>query len=260
MSKPDINMKRRSINEWLAETLRLTLFLSMGEKVEEQNWWRDLLGIDASNTNIQRESRQRQEEGAYEDDRRLVLSIQPDRVDWRLTPPNVVPEAGHVPNTGQYLEAMESFSKLLLHWLELESCPSASRLALGLVLITPAKTVPEGYQQISAYLPFNFDTRNASDLMYQVNRARDSESVPGIKINRLSKWSVSSIHWVSGRFFKGMVAATPLTGPQALNCRLELDINTVPKPGLELAKDDLRNLYQEFAELAKEIVQDGDIV
>lgn len=253
-------MKLRSVEEWQAESLRLTLFLGIGEQVREQKWWSELLGTEAAAVNIRREIGQRQEIGAYDDDRQLVLSIGQDRVDWRLTPPSTAGELGRVPNVGQYPSAAEDFSKLMLDWFKLDSCPSASRLAFGAILITPVEDVQAGYRQISEYTSLNINTQNASDFLYQINRARDAKSVSGVKINRLSKWSVSSMRWVSGRFYKGMVTAIPFTGTQALNCRLELDINTVPEPGLELVRDDLPNLYKEFVELGKEIVQNGDVV
>jgi len=51
-----------------------------------------------------------------------------------------------------------------------------------------------------------------------------------------------------------------LPTPQALNCRLELDINNMPKPGSEVDRNRLPGLYEEFVKLSKEIIEEGDIV
>ena len=123
----------------------------------------------------------------------------------------------------------------------------------------PVADVQEGYRQLSAYLPFNINTENASDFMYQINRARASDSVHNLNINRLSKWSVSAIFWGKARFFKGLATADYHPGPHVFSCRLELDINTVVELESELKREDLPKLLQEFTELSKEIAHEGDI-
>ena len=255
-------MERSSISDWLVQTLRLTLFPGIGEqiKVEKQDWWHDLLDVEASDINIQRDIGYRQEAGLYEDDKQLVLSIQPDRIDWRLTSPNKIPEPGQVPDIGPYLETIDKFSKLMLKWLNFGTCPAATRLAFGPILITPVATVEEGYEQISEYLFFNINTENASEFLYQINRARPSKSIPGTTINRLSKWSVLASHWIKGNLVQGVLATSNVLSPKVLNCRLELDINNIQKPGYEVDQNKLPNLYEEFVKLSKEIIEKGDIV
>ena len=255
-------MERLSISDWLVQTLRLTLFPGMGEQIEaeKQDWWHDLLGVKASDINIQRDIGYRQETGLYEDDKQLVLSILPDRIDWRVTSSNKMPEPGQVPDIGPCIEAIDKFSKLMLRWLDLDTCPSAARLAFGPILITPVATVEEGYAHISTYLHLNLTAENASDFLYQINRARPSGSIPNTRINRLSKWSVSTTTWIKGNLVQGELSTLNIPTPPALNCQLELDINNMPKPGSELDQDRLPNLYEEFVKLSKEIIEEGDTI
>ncbi|MGH7842840.1 MAG: hypothetical protein ACREQT_15160 [Candidatus Binataceae bacterium] len=199
------------------------------------------------------------QEGDYEGGKLLLLS-QPDRVDWvwhATDNPELVQE---VSTLGSFRETIPKFQSLLEKWLS--ASPSALRLALGAELVLPVDSVAGGYERLKHYLPgLRLNSVNSSDLIYRINRSRQSKAKPNLKLNRLSTWGV----------IQGTVLSFLVSGPAGLGpslavppslrpaCRLELDINTAPESQVDLQSDDIRVLLQEFMELASEFTELGDV-
>jgi hypothetical protein len=153
---------------------------------------------------------------------------------------------------------MAKFEWLIEKWLPVS--PLALRLALGGELVSPVDSVTQGYEYLRQYLPA-LKLDNSSDLLYRINRPRQSKTNPSVKINRLSTWGL----------IQGTILSLQLTGPGGPRpsvsvspshrpaCRLELDVNTAPEAQVELRADDIRALLKEFTELASEIADQGDV-
>ena len=95
------------------------------------------------------------------------------------------------------------------------------------------------------------------DFLYQMNRPRESLVIPGVKVNRLSKWSVGMILRQTVELNVFDHGTTVYPQPDLHHCLLELDINTVPGPAT-LPQDRLIGLLEELVALGKEIVSNGD--
>jgi hypothetical protein len=242
---------------WQVESFRLTAFLSPSAQIVEQEWWKLLTKELPDRKTSEPRTGLQQEEGRFKDEKvegNLVLTIQSNRVDWQLVPSLDV-SGSDFPTIGLFLESLESFSALMLHWIVI--APPIQRLAFGVVLNKPVSSSKEGYKWISWYLPFNLD-EDASDFAYQINRPRKSVSagVPNLSINRLSKWSVGLF---AGFAFDPSKAEQYITKPPKFSVRLELDINTTPDFSVELKSEELPQVFQELVDLGKEIAAKGDI-
>ncbi len=247
-----------SIDAWQAENLRLTVFLRPNDMIIEQSWWDDLFGDSPDATSALPKMKQKREEGRF-DEGKLVLMVQPERIDWLFTVDKQELNVEELPTIGPFPRSLERFSELMEKWLGLDTCPPIQRLAFGAILSLPVKDQEQGYRQISVYLPFTLDPENSSDFMYQINRPRGSSSgIAGLRINRLSKWSVATTYWLKSKLSLGLASAAHSSRTQLHSCRLELDVNTMPDFKGELTQEQLLPLYQELINLGKEIVENGD--
>jgi len=254
-------MASSSLNAWQVENLRLTAFLPTEAKVEPAKWWTDLVGYPPETVVSHPKVGRYREEGLYEG-RKLSLQVQPGRVDWLLGPA-VEPseETGEgfetKPSAGPFLETLSSFVKLASGWFQLS--PHVTRLAFGAVLFFPVADRRAGYVQLGKYLHSLTLDPEASDFSYQINRSRDSTiGIPGLRINRLTTWSVLLFRRFSLSLGKTAIKAGEYTTLESA-CRLELDINTAPEYSGVLPIELLPNLFQELVELGKEIAEKGDV-
>lgn len=246
-------------NEWLAAGLRVTAFPSEPQKIDGLSWWLELLGYPPEAQTIRPKAGQRQEEGEYEG-RKLTLRIQPERIDWILAPvvkaPSEVLEGMLV--VGPFGEVVASLVNLIERWLPVS--PPITRLAVGGVFAQPVDDVRAGYLRLARYLPTIHLDPDSSDFFYQINRPRPSRVVglDGLRINRLSKWSVVVLQQISLAVSgKAVTATTPET--VELACRLEVDVNTDPHYRAPLPQANLPVIFRELVETAEEIALRGDI-
>lgn len=252
--------ERLPLTAWQVKTLRLTAFPSPSAQFLEPTWWADLVGEPPESKTLRPRERVQQEEGLFEG-KKLVLNARPTRIDWLFTPiDDRELEVEDFPTLGPFSESLDIFLPLMLRWFELETCPSVQRLAFGAILLHSVESRQAGDRQISAYLPsVQLDLEGSSDLLYQINRPRDSSSgVPDLRINRLSKWSVATMKSVAFSMRAASVEYISARG-EHFACRLELDINTSQYFQGELAREQLPQVFQELVDLGKEIAREGDI-
>lgn len=192
----------------------------------------------------------------------LRLIVRPGRVDWFLDADNR--EAVENPESlllsgGPFDTALEPLSKLADKWLGMR--PAVSRLAFGVILIQPVNDPRFGYMKISEYLPnVQIDPDNSSDFFYQINRPRDSAKIPGLRINRLTKWSVITTGTANINLaLQGKTKARVISDHESHFCRAELDINTAADFQGELRSSELVTIFEELIDLSKEIAEEGDI-
>ncbi|HZD55590.1 MAG TPA: hypothetical protein VE136_02610 [Anaerolineales bacterium] len=252
-------MAIRNLDDWYPETLRLTVFPIIGTQIDPQETFKQIAGIPVDELKSDREIGQTTILGRN-DNLVLQLVVQPDRIHWAMTSmkdrPSTDPRESSL---GNFPEAITKFQPLVQEWLKSELCPELIRIAFGVILLSPVENEIDGFSRLSEYIQsLDIDPHNVSDLMYQINRWRVSKTGnPGIKLNRLNKWSVS-VHQVVG-FQLGGVRLNPLLGERNFAIKLELDINTDQSNENSISKDRYRPILNELIELAVEIVEEGDV-
>ncbi len=238
--------------------MRVTAFPSPSAGLENGEWWQATTGAQQEG----RVSRPRvagfEERGPFETGA-LLLSVQPARIDWNFRPAGPSPEDDPRPPTlGSLAAALPPFAHVMSRWLAL--APAVQRLAFGCVVRLPATTPGEAYRRLIEFLPsVRIDPDTSSDLFYQINRPRSSRSgIPGLQINRLSKWSVALFQIVRVNVTPAGVQQVMEEHP-ATACHLELDINTAPSFSGDLPRERLAEIFDELAALGVEIALRGDI-
>ena len=246
----DLDKSRPALGEWEVESLRATAFTndlippSYGDEL-----WKKVVGTEAES--ISRKSSM----GTFAasgpvDDAMLALTVTPGRIDWLFGPASIEALLEH--SLGKFQSQDERFAERLSNWLQFPSTV-VSRIALGVVVRLPVQNRIAGYKMLGAFLPkIAPDPDTSRDFMYQINRPRESRVVPGIMINRLSKWASVETNI-------SMMGASKATSI-AQFVRLELDISTDKDSQRDLSKDQgLTPLIRELASLCREIATNGDI-
>jgi hypothetical protein len=238
---------------WRVESLRVTTFPSEVVSTDQLNWWDNFVGLPPETVVSRPKTGQYQAHGDFEG-RRLVLQVQPGRIEWNMSPILKADEET-VPYLGPLPEVLASFLKVVTAWLP--HAPALSRLGFGGVVVQPVADVRSGYLLLQQYLPaLPMDPDGSSDLFYQINRPRPSGQVANLRMNRLSRWSVQVAQQVT--LTLGSTDVVTRAFNLQASCRLELDINTAPDFGI-LPATALGNLLLETIDLGREIASDGDI-
>ena len=191
--------------------------------------------------------------------KQLVLSGRQARVDWNLQAIAGLPSEPMqgLPTLGPLPDSLESFRKVAEKWLNVS--PDITRLAFGAVLVIKVADLPSAYQELSQFLPnVSLDKTDSPDFLYQINRPRTSELREGLRINRLSKWSVTQTGTIAINIGPSAGPTLESGSPQSA-CRLELDINTSAESLTPIPQDKTQVLFKELIELGSEIADKGDI-
>lgn len=247
------------LTAWQAESLRMTAFYNPQNKVSASSWWNEIVGGEPETRIFRPKEGIQREDGPFGQGK-LILTVEPVRIDWsHIIVSDRESQAGGIPTLGSFPDSLDKFIPLMKQWFELETCPPVQRLAFGAILLQPVENLQVGYRQLSLYLQryVQLDPEGSSDFLYSINRSRDSAcGVEGLRINRLSKWSVASL-----KSFGLSIPPTSLMyfpGPEQFACRLELDINTVPDFPGEFSQEELPKIFQELVDFGKEIAEKGD--
>jgi hypothetical protein len=248
--------------KWLAESLRLTVFVPPYVQPQGEGLWGEIIGTAPENK-MAKPSRGEFVEAGLVLGNTLTLSIQPGRIDWILSP-NLSSEEDldGVKSIGKPEEAAKSFSEIVSKWLP--DCPSSVRLAYGVVLLERVESREEGYLRLRDLIRSVQIDPKSEDFFYQINRPRESTSVEGMRLNRLSRWSVASYQPVRFSFtIQQNQPAHPSmyahSGVQTMACRAELDLSTPATTLVELPHDKVKPICSEFVDLALEIALRGDL-
>lgn len=199
-----------------------------------------------------------QQSGIFEG-RQLVLIGRHDRIDWILQGMVALPgeQVLGPPTLGPLQNVLELFHKVVAPWLAVS--PQVTRLAFGAVLVKRVDDVASAYHTLSQLLPnVGLAGTDSPDFLYQVNRPRTSQLPIGIRINRLSKWSIIQGGTISIGIGPGATPTVASGSPQA-SCRLDLDINTLANSSDLIAQDQAQPLFIELVEIGTEIAAKGDI-
>jgi len=245
---------------WLTESIRLTLFTQPPTVDVAVNWWQTVAGDLPANHTVQRLGPMLQQQGPIRGGYcNLSLQYQPGRVDWVLSP--IVPDHMRIdgfPNFGAYDAATTAFLELFSRWIQ--GAPAFNRLAVGSTLVVPVQDKADGYRRIQGFLPaVTLDPEGSADFSYGINRFRQSETVPGVRINRLSRWSVAKLSGIRLEIGEAGISRL-MASPEGLSaCRLELDINTQPERVEPFPQDIAERLLNELVRSGREIVERGDV-
>ena len=249
--------------DWEVELLRLTTFHSPSSFTPDPSgWWKQAIGNEPDET----VTRPRQGEtlltGEHEG-RQLLLTVRPQRVDWglqQIVGPELSLGTGAIPGSqtmAHLLPALESLKSVAAGWLG--SSPDVIRLAFGAILLKKVPDIKSAYRILAPFLP-NVTTpgEEASDFQYQINRPRQSRSIEGLRVNRLTKWSAMPSGTISVTIVPG---ARPelTTGSLLFASRLELDMNTSPESKNIIPQDQTNALFVELVHLGTEIADKGDV-
>ena len=244
---------------WETELLRLTTFLKPNVDVGARDtWWKSVVGDEADKSEIRPKAGTIQQSGIFAG-KGLSFAVQPGRVDWAIAEPFDSPEelSERLPTMGSFPTAYERFSTIPKSWFN--ECPEVARFAFGAILDLPVVDKVAGYQILARILPnIPIDTENSIDFLYQINRPRMSNTVPGLSINRLMKWAVVRLGLIKfGVRPDGQTLSTNL--PYQFACRLELDISTDAEFSGDFNSDSMNAVFEEMVSIAKEISANGDI-
>ena len=245
-------------DKWAVDYLRATTFIrtrSM-EEVTGNTWWEKVIGGKPDDERILHQKGVKEQKGML-DGSLLTMLSQISRVDWTLTTAKQVPsELLKRSAIGSMSDTLKPFLKVVENWLG--ECPPTNRLAFGAALVRPVADVHTGHKEILQFLPdVRLNHMGIDDFLYQINRHRKSTSGAGIRINRLSKWSVVRAVTV-GIPVDPMGGAMPASEQESYACALELDVNTAPSRD-EISRDITWPIFQELTEYGREIAIKGDI-
>ena len=249
--------ERAPITEWVAESLRTTGFPIADAEFTADNWWQAVVLEDPEAQTVRPRTRERQEQGPFQRGR-LILRVQPSRIDWELTPsPMEMEGETGLEALGTFGDACRRFCELMTRWFPLS--PRLDRLAFGATALLQVPSRIDGYLRLSAYLPsLQIDTEGSTDLLYRINRPRPSRTnIPNLTINRLSTWTVGQLEFHTLAIGPGE-APRVSRGEPTFACRVEFDMNTPPSFAGEFASPQLEHVFQELVELVLETLQQGD--
>ncbi|MGE0363256.1 MAG: hypothetical protein AB7H93_13350 [Vicinamibacterales bacterium] len=253
-------MPRLQLSEWRAEQLRLSAFPVVGESQRSTDWWQRTVGTPPEETASSLKKGSSTLSSAFAGGK-LTLQLEQERIDWRLTPPDLdltnesLLAEPDLQTIGLFEEARAAFIVLAHRWLALPDLPEMARLAFGAVLLHKESSRRDGYQRLPEYVPIDVSP-DSTDFMYQINHPVDSRTVPGLRINRLSKWAVGSFKMVALRLAHG--EPRPAMSPNAtFALRLELDINTAAEYRGALPRTELAKLFGELVEYGEGLTIDG---
>jgi len=253
-------MSRLPLTDLRAEHYRLTLFPTTAGVTppNARVWWQTIVGVEPEEGTFKGGS------GAFSGplgERKLVLRVEPARVDWILSPTDQedLEQAlaqGDYPNIGAMPEALEAFSGIVERFLALPVLPDIARMAFGAVLLHGEPNRRTGYERLPNYVPIEVDPE-WSDFLFQVNKPGVSHSgIDGLEINRLSKWTIGAYQLTRVQFTGGGIL--PQTSPHRVYLfRLELDINTPPTLPGPLPRERLIDVYRELVTYGRQIAADG---
>ena len=183
------------------------------------------------------------------------------RIDWHLTSlqTSLEGDGSQVVSVGPFPESSNLFLETMFRWFDVDDCPNAKRLGFGAFLVQPVESKEDGYRLIASYLPHvELDPSGSSEFLYQINRPRESRTgITGLKINRLSKWSV--LVQTRALISVGPEGVSQDISPSKHAGRLELDINTRQDFDGTFARAALSEVFRELVDLGAEMASDGDI-
>lgn len=200
--------------KWLVGSVRFTMFLAPGSPSHQVSW-NSLTGSNAAIANAQ--GGISSESGPFSGVQ-LTLQRQPNRIDVVFLPAPTM-GVGLLSSLGPFPNAANSCFSSVLGWLAKFS--DVTRIAVGLQLFEPSKSIAEANSRLLALIPkLHLDLANATDFLLQLNLPKPSAVRSGMTINRIFKLQVNQ----TLEFILTQNGIQP--SPPAISAALELDIST----------------------------------
>jgi hypothetical protein len=239
---------------WNAQLLRLTLFV--GLPVDGSGLWQTAVGeVPDVDEHRPREGVRRQ--AGQVGDAILELGMTAERLDWMLAPVNALAMADLTNHLGDPRIAVAPFDNLLIPWLAGGDLP-VLRIAFGMVAVLPVPDRAASYARLQELVPsVTYDVERTREVLYQVNRPIQSISVPGVELNRITKWSSARIETGKIEFSGGNVTAS--AGETRYFVRCECDHSSPADRKEVLPVEQAVAIYHEIRDLAMGNLERGEL-
>jgi hypothetical protein len=240
---------------WSAQLLRLTLFLA--SPVDGSALWEKVTGETPEIDEHRPRANARRQAGRV-GDAFLDLQIGISRLDWVLTPAPPLAPSDLIIYMGTVPDAVSKFDALLLPWLGAGPEIAIQRMALGLIAMLPVPDRAAAYARLQELVPsVRYDPERAREVMYQVNRPSLAQSVPGMEINRVTKWASIRAAPMEALVAGGRLTSTSGTEESFVHCECD---HSTPVDRIEpFSLDQLVPIYQELRDLAVANLEKGEI-
>lgn len=224
---------------WQVETLRKTFLFPMDNALTTTSLWQQVVGTEPSERNEKLVTRTISELGDWLD-HKLSITTQPGRIDVVFHAAMTTPE---LPNAGQYVDVIKSFSEIRLPPLDVY----ITRVALGATLLLPGKSHEDCYKTLGTLLPHVQVNPASREFQYRINNPKESKVVPNSLLNCISAWAALRAQFMT---------IPSSSSIEAYATRVELDIST--DADLPLPNDcDRAAIFEELIATASLILDEG---
>lgn len=243
---------------WSVQTLRLTVFGDRPVSGGDGDW-RAFTGRNEADARAPLPPNGRTLSGPFSSGQ-LTMNFSGSRADAILSltqqPPGPSTAAPVLPVLGSWSALVPSFADGGRSWLASLSL-GVVRIAFGAVLLYPTKNRVETNVKLSSLLKsLNIDTNRARDLAFKVNWP--TKSADGLLINRITSFTqiviVNKIIQIVGdQFLDGGNVSFDAA-------QLELDHNSDQDKATPFKPDQLVSIYEELLALARQNVEQGEVL
>lgn len=187
----------------------------------------------------------------------VSIELDPHRVQWKFDP--LDDGTGIRPEPALLSSPAGAIDSLRITLLNFAADFPLRRIAIGALLAQHTSDNDESYGRLANILPrLNLVPGQTSDLIYRINRPRDSKCQEGLKLNKLATWSAAVFRAFqvvgdarqTGNF--GMVA-------ESYEIRLEFDVNTSGERTESIPVENIECIFNELMQIATDLATNGDV-
>ena len=234
--------------EWQLEAVRLIFLSNVPVSGAQKNWWHMAIGSDPASIASRPAQMEHQEAGSF-DGAELVMTTRFNHVEWALRPQPSAPVSNELMNVGSGEAALHRIDEPMLRWARESKFPF-QRIAFAPIFFRPADDLLQASRVATSYFP-GFSGRDVEDFFGQFNIAKMSETISGVKINRIMKIGAGQVQ----TFTIGPTPA-PVVESKYVT-RIELDFNTAVDRREPISIDVLPSLLAEIQKEAAKVVSRG---
>lgn len=243
---------------WLGQVLRLTYFFP-GQRDQSSfaGLWQSAMDQSPEVDEAKPRENRRTQGGFLSDTLGLEVQTQPGRIDWFVATRESGVDQMPKDNFGPIEPTLAIFNDVMLRWLKNPGL-DCTRLAVGMVLLSPVPDRNSGYRAVSELEPaINLEPPDKiSDFNLQLNRPIQSTNAD-LLLNRLARWSVARLHSFAIQLGQD-AKPVPVTAKENYYVRLELDLSTPPTAiQTPLPKDTIEAIFKEMQVLGLHMAMDG---
>jgi hypothetical protein len=245
--------KKADVIAWQTESLRVSAFPISGATVVP-NSWKEITGNDPDENVKQPPPMPSFDAGPFFAGR-LSVGYQAGRIDLVLTPDQTNrSQSEGLRHLGDFDPAMDKVLPAARKMFRPEMV--MQRLAIGAILLRPAKSSEDGYKILKSILPVAREIPEiASDFSFQLNVpvVLSVTGIPDIRINRLLKWNVARFQ-IANIVGGSGVPTQIVGGTEIYVVRVEMDINTQGDLAVPLSYQNILDVIDRLAAQVRAIV------